>query len=124
MRVKTGLLWPIPVVLDVTEEMSKKLRPGSLLALRDSEGVMLAALHVEEIWQPDRLAEAEAVLGTTSKAHPGVAYLLNCANPWYGSGIVEGMRLPTHYDFCRLRLTPAQMRAEFVQFGRQRIVAF
>jgi sulfate adenylyltransferase len=124
MRLKNGLLWPMPVTLDVTDEMSKKLKPGSMLALRDSEGVMLAALHVQEIWQPDRLAEAKAVFGTTSKAHPGVAYLLDQVNPWYVSGIVEGMQLPYHYDFCHLRLTPAQMRAEFVRLGWQKIVAF
>jgi sulfate adenylyltransferase len=124
MRLKNGLLWPMPVTLDVTDEMSKKLEPGSMLALRDSEGVMLAALHVQEIWQPDRLAEAKAVFGTTSKAHPGVAYLLDRVNPWYVSGIVEGMQLPCHYDFCHLRLTPAQMRAKFVQLGWQKIVAF
>jgi sulfate adenylyltransferase len=124
MRLKTGALWPMPVMLDVTEEMSKKLYAGSTLALRDSEGVMLAVLHVEEIWQPDRLAEAKAVFGTTSKEHPGVAYLLDRINPWYVSGRVEGIRLPTHYDFSQLRLTPAEMRAEFAELGWERIVAF
>jgi sulfate adenylyltransferase len=124
MRLKAGPLWPIPVTLDVTEDMSNNLRPGSSLALRDSEGVMLAALHVQEIWQPDRLAEAKAVFGTTSKEHPGVAYLLDRVNPWYVGGSLEGIRLPSHYDFCHLRLTPAQMRAEFVRLGWERIVAF
>jgi sulfate adenylyltransferase len=124
MRLKAGPLWPMPVTLDVADEMSKKLRPGSPLALRDSEGVMLAVLNVKEIWQPDRLAEAEAVFGTTSKEHPGVAYLLDRVNPWYVGGTLEGIRLPSHYDFCHLRLMPAQMRAEFVQLGWERIVAF
>jgi sulfate adenylyltransferase len=124
MRLRAGPLWPVPVTFDVNEEMSKKLRPGSSLALRDSEGVMLAALHVEEIWQPDRLAEAKAIFGTTSKQHSGVAYLLDRVNRWYVGGSLEGIRLPSHYDFCHLRLTPAQMRAEFVRLGWERIVAF
>jgi len=124
MRLKAGPLWPMPVTLDVTEEISKNLRPGSTLALRDSEGVMLAALHVEEIWQPDRLAEAKAVFGTTSTEHPGVAYLLDRSNPWYVGGTLEGIHLPSHYDFCHLRLTPAHMRAEFLRLGWERIVAF
>ncbi len=124
MRLRSGSLWPMPVTLDVTEDVPNNLRPGSSLALRDSEGVMLAALHVQEIWQPDRLAEAKAVFGTTSKEHPGVAYLLDRVNPWYVGGSLEGIRLPSHYDFSHLRLTPAQMRAEFVQLGWERIVAF
>ena len=72
MRLSDGTLWPMPVTLDVTEEFAKKLTPGtSKIALRDPEGVMLAVLNVEEVWQADRAAEAKAVFGTTSKAHPG-----------------------------------------------------
>ncbi len=124
MRLKSGLLWPIPVTLDVTEEMAGKLRPGAMLALRDSEGVLLAALRVEQLWKPDRMAEAEAVFGTTSKEHPGVSYLLDRTNPWYVGGRLEGLQLPSHYDFRSLRLTPSALRAKFARFGRNRIVAF
>src|SRR4051812_20321813 len=82
MRLKNGLLWPMPIMLDVTEQFAKSLNPGkSQVALRDPEGVMLGVLHVEEVWQPDRKAEAESVFGTTSTVHPGVDYLLNKANP-------------------------------------------
>ncbi len=41
-------------------------RATSKVALRDPEGVMLAVLHVEEVWQPDREAEVQAVFDTTS----------------------------------------------------------
>src|SRR5215470_4754613 len=76
MRLSNGTLWPIPITLDVPEAFASSLKPGSSkVALRDSEGVMLAVLNVEDVWQPDRKAEAEAVFGTTSKVHPGVHYL-------------------------------------------------
>src|SRR5919197_2766755 len=81
MRLKNGTLWPMPITLDVTEDLAKQLGAGATLALRDPEGVMLAALHVEEIWRPDRTAEAKAVFGTTDRGHPGVAYLLDRADP-------------------------------------------
>jgi len=72
MRLANGTLWPMPVTLDVTEEFAKRLTPGtSKIALRDPEGVMLAVLSVEEVWQPDRKAEAQAVFASTSTAHPG-----------------------------------------------------
>jgi sulfate adenylyltransferase len=58
MRLANGILWPMPITLDVTEEFAKKLTPGtSKIALRDPEGVMLAVLDVEEIWQPDRRSQ-------------------------------------------------------------------
>ena len=111
MRLASGVLWPIPITLDVTEEFAKKLTPGtSKVALRDGEGVMLAVLHVEEVWQADRSAEAKAVFNTTSKAHPGANYTMNLSNPWYVGGRVEGQQGPSHYDFRTLRLTQQMPR--------------
>jgi sulfate adenylyltransferase len=125
MRLSSGVLWPIPITLDVTEVFAKTLRPGSTkVALRDAEGVMIAILHVEEVWQPDRQAEGKAVFKTTSIVHPGVAYLMNRSNPWYVGGRLEGLQLPSHYDFKTLRQTPAELRAEFASAGWRRIVAF
>jgi sulfate adenylyltransferase len=125
MRLASGTLWPMPVTLDVTEEFVKKLTPGtSKVALRDPEGVMLAVLNVEEVWQPDRKAEAEAVFASTSAAHPGADYAINKSNPWYVGGKVEATQIPSHYDFRNLRLTPAEVRAEFARVGWRRVVAF
>ena len=124
MRLANGQLWPIPIVLDVPEKFARSLGPNSKVALRDPEGVMLAALHVEGVWQPDRQAEAESVFGTTSEFHPGVGYLAKQTHPWYVGGSLEGVQLPTHYDFKTLRLTPTELRTEFAQRGWRRIVAF
>ncbi len=125
MRLANGTLWPMPITLDVTEEFAKKLTPGtSKVALRDPEGVMLAVLNVEEVWQPDRKAEAEAVFASTSAAHPGADYAINKSNPWYVGGKIEATQIPSHYDFRNLRLTPAEVRAEFARVGWRRVVAF
>jgi sulfate adenylyltransferase len=125
MRLADGTLWPMPITLDVTEEFAGKLTPGrSRVALRDPEGVMLAVLDVEEVWQPDRKAEAKAVFHSTSAAHPGADYAINKANPWYVGGTLEGCQIPSHYDFRNWRLTPAEVRAEFARMGWRRVVAF
>jgi len=125
MHLSNGLIWPMPITLDVKEEFARTLTPGSSkIALRDPEGVMLAVLQVEDVWQPDRQEEAKSVFGTTSPAHPGVGYLLSRSHPWYVGGRLEGTQLPTHYDFRPLRLTPAELRAEFARRGWRRVVAF
>src|SRR5438093_2658984 len=85
---------------------------------------MLAVLHVEDVWQRERKAEAEAVFKTTSSAHPGVDYVLNKGNSWYVGGKVEGLQSPAHYDFKSLRLTPAELRTEFGRLGWRRDVEF
>ena len=115
MRLADGTLWPIPVVLDLPEDVAAGLGDGASLALRDPEGTMLAVLHVEEKWTPDRTKEVEQVYGTTDTKHPGVAHVLNGRTPSTSSGRLEGVEAPTYYDYRELRQTPAELRAEFTQ---------
>lgn len=124
MHLSDGMLWPIPIVLDISENFANTLNTGDSIALRDPEGVMLAVLHVDEIWQPDRQSEAEAVYGSTDINHPGVDYLLNQTNPVYVSGRLEGISLPIHYDYRSLRMTPTELRRTFNESGWNKIVAF
>jgi sulfate adenylyltransferase len=125
MRLGNGTLWPMPITLDVSEDFAKKLTAGSSkIALRDPEGVMLAVLSVEDVWQPDRKAEAQSVFNSTSAAHPGADYAINKSNPWYVGGKIEELQAHAHYDFRSLRLTPADLRAEFGRLGWTTVVAF
>ena len=124
MRLSSGTLWPMPVTLDVSQEFADKLKKGERVALRDAEGVMLAVITVEDIWSPDRQAEAQAVFGTTDTKHPAVAYLTNQSKPVYLGGKVEALQLPLHYDYRSLRYTPAQLREEFAKRGWRKVVAF
>jgi sulfate adenylyltransferase len=39
-------------------------------------------------------------------------------------GGIEGLQLPTHYDFAPLRMTPRQVRAEIARRGWAKVVAF
>ena len=72
MRPADGTLWPIPITLDIPEDLAGEIHPGERLALRAPEGVILTVLYLEELWQPDKLTEAEAVFGTCNEEHPGV----------------------------------------------------
>ncbi|MBU1494000.1 MAG: bifunctional sulfate adenylyltransferase/adenylylsulfate kinase [Actinobacteria bacterium] len=124
MRLADGTLWPIPIMLDVDDEFAASITKGSWIALRDAEGVMLAVLTVEDVWQADREAEAKAVFGSTNPDHPGVDFLLNQTKPFYVGGRIEGVAAPLHYDFRTLRMTPAEVRARFAKRGWRKIVAF
>jgi sulfate adenylyltransferase len=124
MRLADGTLWPMPITLDVPEPVVRMAESAGMLALRDSEGALVAALHLSEAWRPDRPAEAASVLGTTNDAHPGVEHLLHRTNDWYVSGRIEVLEPFRHPDFSALRYTPAQLRNEFRTRGWERVVAF
>ncbi|HSF84166.1 MAG TPA: bifunctional sulfate adenylyltransferase/adenylylsulfate kinase [Acidimicrobiia bacterium] len=124
MRLVDGTLWPMPITLDVSEDAAEGLEKGMSLALRDHEGVMLAVMHVDDVWRPDKEREAALVFGTTNPEHPAVDYLMNTAGPVYVGGRIEALQPPVHYDFQHLRHTPAHLRAVFAEQGKNKVVAF
>jgi len=124
MRLVSGVLWPMPITLDVSEDFASKLKSGDKVALRDLEGVILATLEVGDVWTPDKAAEAKGVYGTTDEMHPAVHYLNNIAHPVYVGGKLTGIETPTHYDFKHLRESPEEVRARFKKLGWRKVVAF
>ncbi len=124
MRLASGVLWPMPVTLDVSEDFGKDLSKGDRIALRDLEGVILATLEVGDVWTPDKAAEAKQVFGTTDEKHPAVYYLNHVAGPAYVGGRLRGIEAPTHYDFKHLRDSPGEMRKRFRKLGWRKVVAF
>lgn len=124
MRLTSDVLWPMPIMLDVSEEFSSKIKSGDKVALRDLEGVVIATIEVGDIWTPNKKIEAESVYGSSDEAHPAVHYLNNIANPVYVGGKLAGIEVPTHYDFKHLRDGPAEMRDRFRKLGWRKVVAF
>ena len=124
MRLKSGVLWPMPITLDVGDAFAETVAAGDKIALRDLEGVVIATLEVSDIWSPDKATEAENVYGTTDEAHPAVHYLNNIAHPVYVGGRLEGIEQPTHYDFKHLRDGPGELRERFRKLGWRKVVAF
>jgi sulfate adenylyltransferase len=124
MRLASGVLWPMPITLDVTEEFAAPLKEGDSIALRDQEGVMIASLEISSIYRPDKEVEARAVFGTTDDTHPGVSYLIDRTHPVYLGGRLTGVESPTHYDFKHLRDNPQELRDRFKKLGWRRVVAF
>lgn len=124
MHTTSGDLWPMPITLDVSEAFAGQVEPGTDIALRDQEGVILAILSVTDKWTPNKSVEAEKVFGADDVAHPSVNYLHNVAGPVYLGGPITGIQAPTHYDFKARRDTPNELRAFFRKMGWRRIVAF
>jgi sulfate adenylyltransferase len=124
MRLPDGLSWSIPINLDVPSTVAEKLQIGGYLGLNDAEGFLLAVLHINAVWKPDKKLEAEFVYGTNSMTHPGVRYLYEQTHESYVGGEVEGVQLPAHYDFETLRDTPEELRRLFEKHGWRHVVAF
>ena len=114
----------MPITLDVSEKFAEGVGPGSRIALRDAEGVILAVMTVSDKWTPNKAHEAAQVFGADDLAHPAVNYLHNIAGPIYLGGPIQGLQAPVHYDFKSRRDTPNELRAYFKKLGWEKVVAF
>ena len=124
LRLSNGILFPIPVTLDVSRADIDRLSiaPGRRLVLRDprdeealaiitskcgSKSVETESDHlsriVEEVYKPDLVKEAIEVFGADDPAHPSVAYLRSRVQDFYIGGKVQAIKLPTHFDYAALR---------------------
>jgi len=123
-RLPDGALWPMPVVLDVSQAFAEKLEIGAKVALRDAEGFMPAVLTVNDLWEADKEREARQVYGTSTPQHPGVRYLLDRVGSHYVGGTLEGIQLPAHNEFEDLWDTPEELQHRFRKMGWRRVIAF
>lgn len=124
MQLQNGLLWPLPICLDVNGLAGKGLEAGQSVALRDGEGFLLAVMHIEDIFAAEKEKEAEMVYGTRDPSHPGVDHLLNACGSTCIGGRIEVLHLPPHFDFQQLRRSPSEIRQTCKKLGWERLVGF
>lgn len=121
MRLTNGLVFPIPVTLPIDDEVTVEI--GQDIALRDPQNELLAIMTVTEIYTWDLEEVAQKAFGTVDLRHPIVAEMHRWGRRNI-SGPLQVLKLPPHYDFKDLRLTPAETRARLETYGHQNVVAF
>ena len=122
-RLANGLVWTIPVTLGVTEETKQAIGSAEAVALTDAESRVVAVLDVEEIFRYDREREAQSVLRTTEKSHPGVRYL-ETAGEYCLAGPIHLLERRQDRTYENYRLDPIETRYLFAHHGWKTVVAF
>ncbi len=121
MRLKNGILFPIPITLPIDEKVLPSF--ADRINLCDSRNNTLAIMEISEVFHWDAQREARLVLGTTDPRHPLISEMLHWGKT-YISGPLKVINLPANYDFSDLRLTPAEVRDRLSKMGYEKVVAF
>eukprot|EP00922_Rhytidocystis_sp_ex-Travisia-forbesii_P011025 GHVS01016157.1.p1 GENE.GHVS01016157.1~~GHVS01016157.1.p1 ORF type:complete len:606 (+),score=63.07 GHVS01016157.1:316-2133(+) len=138
MRLTTGQVWPMPIVLAIPKTATKPnlhwtegteekngATDGDRIRLRDSLGTVVAEVIVQDIYEPDLEMEKLKVLGTTDPNHPYVHYLDNHHKGCYYVGGEVIKRAPIlHFDFAEFRQPPSVVREMLKKQGHQSVVGF
>lgn len=123
MRLASGLLWPLPVVLTAPEEVAREASSSKALALADPHGHPIAVLEACEVFGVDREREAARSFGTADPAHPGAKAVLS-GEAHAVAGRLTQFERPARRPFAEHRLEPAETRAAFAERGWRTVVGF
>jgi sulfate adenylyltransferase len=104
MRLTTGELFGLPIVLDTDSE---DIMPGDKVLLT-YQGAALAAVTIDSKWVPNKALECLKAYGTSSLEHPAVQMVAMERGRYYMGGKVEGLALPERVFPCA---TPAEVRS-------------
>ncbi len=122
MRLKSGVVWPIPIVLDITEEQAQDLQNEEKILLSNKENTPFALMEDIEIYTYDKDFFVKNVFGTLDQNHPGVESVYKMEKYLIGGKI---MLLENSFSlFPEHNLKPKETREEFKKRGWKRIVAF
>jgi sulfate adenylyltransferase len=122
MRLDSGLIWSLPIVLPISDADAKRLSPGRDIALTFNHKPV-AIMNVQDNFERDTEYEIEQVYGTTDPKHPGVAIILSEPKTLIG-GPVEVLQDRSREGLDAYLLTPKETRAIMDEKGWKTVVAF
>lgn len=110
MELKDGTFWPVPVLMDISEQKYNEIKKHDQIALTDGEGFHLAIMNINSIWPVNTKKEMESLFNKKSNNSQGVKQILNLKSRYYVGGEIIFMESPNHYDFNSYRHTPKKLR--------------
>ena len=122
LRLPSGVIWPLPIVLVVSQTHAQPLRPGQKVLLRDRAGAPLAILHLKEKYRFDKKVFAKKLYGTLDGEHPGVRATFAMGEVLL-SGPVDLLRRRKS-ETADIETTSEQLRRLFESVGWNRVVGF
>lgn len=121
-RLKNGLAWTIPIILDVDVETAVKMKDAREVALRvgkDHFGI----IYVEEVYSFEKLHVIKSIYQTDDLQHPGVIKMTSMKDRLIGGKIEVIKRIPQ--SPLRIhRLNPFETRSEIHNRGWNTVVGF
>ncbi|HDY90124.1 MAG TPA: sulfate adenylyltransferase [bacterium] len=124
MRLKNGIVWPIPITLSTSKENASQIKEGQEISLIDPErNEITATMSVHEKYTYNKKREASYVFGTDDEKHTGVKKVYSQGDIYLGGPIEvlsEGGYPERFPEYAR----PKETRALFTEKGWKSIAAF
>jgi ATP sulphurylase len=121
-RLKSGLAWTIPIILDVDKQTAVIMKDAKEVTLREG-GHNFGVLYVEDIYPFDKHATIESIYQTSDLGHPGVIKMRSMKD-WLVGGKLEVIKRISQTPLRKHRMNPFETRSEIHRRGWKTVVGF
>lgn len=122
LTLESGVAWPLPIVLDVTNELASDIAPGDRVGICRPDGTPVGILDADSVYRYNEAETCENLFGTTDEDHPGVR-AIRAKDPFFVGGPIKAFAdaLPRNGNHD---LTPKETRVLFNKRGWETVVGF
>jgi ATP sulfurylase len=122
MRLPNGVIWPLPILLDVDIDKGENIDEGDTVALIDEKNDFVGTIEVKEKYFYDKKILAEKLYGSIDTKHPGNK-IINSLKPVFLGGKISLFKMfKNEYD--KYHLTPKQARRLFEEKNWVKVAGF
>jgi len=122
MRLPTGIIWSIPILLDIKKSDADKINKGDTVALFDNLDRFIATIEINDKFNYDKKIICLELYGTNDPTHPGVKLIKSLKPIFIGGKISYYKKYKNKYD--KYSLTPRQTRRLFDEKNWSRVAGF
>jgi sulfate adenylyltransferase len=121
-RLKNGLPWTIPIILDVEEPTAKKIKDYGEISLKN-KGEHFATFNFDEFYSYNKLDMVKALYQSDNEKHPGVNKTFKMKE-YLVSGRIDVYKKINDFKLRNYRIEPIKTREEIKRRGWKTIVGF
>jgi sulfate adenylyltransferase len=122
MTLESGVIWPIPIVLDISTELANKIEPGDRVGVSSPDGRPVGVIDADSIYRYNQTKTCQKLFGTVESDHPGVRTIEN-KEPFFLGGPIKAFSdaIPRNGSHD---LTAKETRVLFNKRGWDTVVGF
>jgi sulfate adenylyltransferase len=121
-RLKNGLPWTIPIILDVEEATAKKIKDYGEISLKNKDE-HFATFNFDEFYSYNKLDMVKALYQSDNEQHPGVNKTFKMKE-YLVSGRIDVYKKINDFKLRNYRIEPIKTREEIKRRGWKTIVGF
>lgn len=121
MRLKNGKLFPIPVMLPITEQEKELININNRINLI-YEGSKVGNIQAKDIFKPNFQNIKKKLFGTDDLNHPGYQMLINSGKYFLGGPIIMTKKIK--YEYSNYSLSPVEVKKKIKKMNLKSVAGF